>query len=123
MTRPKFFKEENLMERVNENNMLYRNGDSGPKYLFRGPKMEWGVIRFNPAQTLGAHFHNEVEETFFFISGSPQIIINGEIYRVKEGDAFRILPKETHDIVNDSSQPIKIIFIKVPYLPNDKVSC
>lgn len=110
------------MEKVNENDKEYRTGDSGPKYLFRGPKMEWGVIRFKPNQTLGAHFHNEVEETFYFVSGTPQMIINGESYRVKVGDAFRISPKEKHDIINDTEEPIKIIFIKVPYLPDDKIA-
>ncbi|MEW6608008.1 MAG: cupin domain-containing protein [bacterium] len=109
------------MERVNENEKEYRGGDSGPKYLFRGQRMEWGIIRFKPGQTLGAHFHNEVEETFFFIFGTPQMVIDNQSYRVKEGDAFKISPKEKHDIINDTEQTIRIIFIKVPYLPEDKV--
>ncbi|MDI6734628.1 MAG: cupin domain-containing protein [bacterium] len=111
------------MEKVNENEKEYRGGDRGPKYLFRGPRMEWGVIRFNPNQTLGAHYHQEVEETFFFVAGAPQMIIDDQSYRVKIGDAFRISPKEKHDIVNDTNEPIRIIFIKTPYLPEDKVSC
>ncbi|MFH1562347.1 MAG: cupin domain-containing protein [Nitrospirota bacterium] len=111
------------MEKVNENEKEYREGDCGPKYLFRGPRMEWGIIRFNPAQTLGSHYHNEVEETFFFVAGTPQMVINGESYRVKEGDAFKISPKEKHDIINDTDQPTRIIFIKVPCIPEDKVSC
>ena len=41
------------MERVNETDLDYRHGDSGPKYLFRGPKIDWGVLRFLPGQELG----------------------------------------------------------------------
>jgi len=34
------------MEKVNENEKEYRKGNkSGPKYLMRGPKLEWGIIR------------------------------------------------------------------------------
>ena len=54
------------MERVNEKEKEFRFGDSGPKYLFRGPKHEWGIVVLKPGQTLGAHYHNEVEETFTF---------------------------------------------------------
>ncbi|MDI6781624.1 MAG: hypothetical protein QME49_05945 [bacterium] len=44
------------MERVNENEKEYRNGDAGPKYLFRGPRMEWGVLAIKPGETLGKHY-------------------------------------------------------------------
>ena len=36
------------MEKVSEGEREYRHGDSGPKYLFRGPHMEWGVMRLKP---------------------------------------------------------------------------
>ena len=52
------------VDKVNEFELEYRNGDSGPKYLFRGPKIEWGVIAFMPGQSLGKHYHQEVEENF-----------------------------------------------------------
>ncbi|HAV42508.1 TPA: cupin domain-containing protein [bacterium] len=111
------------MEKVNENEKEYRFGDKGPKYLFRGPRIEWGIILLKPNDTLGAHFHNEIEETFYFTEGEPQMVINGFSHRVKIGDAFRIEPKERHDIINDTPHSVKTIFIKVPYSPEDKVSC
>jgi len=44
-------------------------------------------------------------------------------YQAELGDAFRIEPKERHDILNDTDEPIKMVFIKSPYLPKDKVMC
>ena len=41
------------MERVNEHEKTYRNGQSGVKYLFRGPCIDWGLIRFAPGEQLG----------------------------------------------------------------------
>lgn len=110
------------MERTNENEKSFRKGDSGPKYLFRGPKIDWGVLVLNPGEKMGEHGHNEVEETFYFIQGTPKIIVDDVSYQVKEGDAFRLEPLEKHDIYNDTDSPVKFVFIKCPYLPDDKIS-
>ena len=109
------------MEKVNEHELEYRKGDSGPKYLFRGPRIDWGVLRFLPGQELGKHYHEQVEETFYFTSGTPLMIVAGEEFRVKTGDAFRIDPGEAHNIVNDTDDPTDAVFIKSIFEPKDKV--
>ncbi len=43
-------------------------------------------------------------------------------YRVKERDVFRLEPLEKHDILNDTQEEVKLIFIKTPYLPEDKIT-
>jgi mannose-6-phosphate isomerase-like protein (cupin superfamily) len=111
------------MQKVNERDLAYRQGDSGPKYLFRGPLHEWGLIRLLPGQSLGPHYHQEVEETFFFLKGDPLMIVEGMEHRVKQGDAFRLEAMEKHDIHNDTKEAIELVFIKAPCLPEDKVSC
>lgn len=112
------------MERVNENEKEYRKGDTGPKYLFTGPKIDWGVLKLKPEESLGAHYHNQVEETFYFPEGEGLIIeIDDNAYQVKNGDAFRIEPSEKHNIFNKTNNAFEIIFIKTPSLPKDKISC
>ena len=109
------------MERVNEHDLAYRSGTSGVKYLFRGPKIDWGVLRLAPGETLGRHYHERVEETFYFPAGEPVMIVNGREFRVRAGDAFRLAPTDAHDIINDTSAPVDILFIKSAYDPGDKV--
>jgi len=109
------------MDKVNANDKPYRHGQSGPKYLFRGPNIDWGVIRFLPGERLGRHKHLEVEETFFFTRGTPKMIVNGQEFRIEEGDAVRLSPNDDHDIVNDTSEPVDAVFIKDRYKPDDKV--
>ena len=109
------------MDQVNEFELEYRKGESGPKYLFRGPRIDWGVLRFLPGETLGKHFHEEVEETFYFTQGAPLVIANEQKIRVKVGDAFRFEPGDRHDIVNDTDEPVDAVFIKHVYKPKDKV--
>mgnify|MGYP000445086938 CR=1 FL=1 len=110
------------MERVNENEKEYRRGKSGVKYLFRGPRIDWGVLLLLPGEKMGAHGHREVEETFYFTSGTPKMIVDGGEYRVREGDAFRIEPGEVHNVINTTDRPLDGIFIKHAYRPDDKVS-
>ena len=111
------------MQKVNELEKEFRNGDSGPKYMFRGPNIDWGILVLKPQESIKLHYHVKVEETFYFVEGTPKMIVNDKEYRVKQGDAFRIEPGEKHDLINDTDKPIRAIIIKYPYLPDDKVSC
>ena len=108
------------MQRINEKQCEFRGGDWGVKYLIRGPRIDWGVILLKPGQSMGEHGHREVEETFYCIEGAPTMIIDGRQIRAEEGDVFRLEPPERHDIRNDTSDAVKVIFIKTPYLPKDK---
>jgi len=109
------------MERVNAKDKEYRNRVSGPKYLFRGPRLDWGLIRFLPGEELGTHMHREVEETFYFTTGSGLFIVNEQRYDITAGDAFRVEPNEVHNIVNTGQAPLDGVFIKHLYRPDDKV--
>ena len=109
------------MQQASEGEQAYRGGDSGVKYLFRGPKIDWGVILLLPGQTLGGHYHEQVEETFYVLQGRGVFAVNGQDYPAREGDAFRMEPQDRHDIRNESAQPLKLVFIKCPYLPKDKI--
>lgn len=111
------------MEKNNELEQSFRDGDCGVKYMFRGPNIDWGVILMKPGRTLGGHYHEETEETFFFQKGTPIMRVNDRDHRVKEGDAFRLTPPDRHDIINDTNEDITIIFIKYPYRPKDKINC
>ncbi len=110
------------MQRVNERDLAYRGGDSGVKYLFRGPRIDWGVILLKPGESLGGHYHREVEETFYVAEGRGTFVVNDERLAAEAGEAFRMEPADRHDIVNDSDAPLRLIFIKTPYLPDDKVN-
>jgi len=110
------------MEKSNEHKQAWRGGDSGVKYMFRGPRLDWGLVKFKPGEELGAHYHKAVEETFYFPAGAPRMIIAGNDARVEPGDAFRVEPGEIHNIINDTDSDVTAIFIKCPFDPNDKVA-
>lgn len=107
------------MEKVSEKEKEYRFGDWGPKYLMRGPKLEWGILKLLPGKELGRHYHKEVEEIFYVLSGKAKIVIEENIIEVLPGDAIRVEPNEEHNIF-DASEDFLAVFIKVPYIPEDK---
>ncbi|MCP4763492.1 MAG: cupin domain-containing protein [archaeon] len=112
------------MKKVNETDFEYRGGGiSGAKYLFRGPTIDWGILLLKPGEKVPPHYHEEVEETFYVISGLGKIIINNEDYPLKKGDAYYLEPKESHLLENTGTDDLKVLFIKHQYKPDDKVSC
>ena len=110
------------MQRVNESDLAYRGGDSGVKYMIRGPHIDWGVLLLRPGERLGGHYHQQVEETFYVVEGRGTFLVNGERLPAAAGEAFRMAATDRHDIVNDSTTPMKLLFMKTPFLPDDKVN-
>jgi mannose-6-phosphate isomerase-like protein (cupin superfamily) len=110
------------MKRVNEKEIPFRGGDSGVKYLMRGPSIDWGLILLKPGEKMAekAHGHNLLDETFYFVEGDGVMIVNDKEFGASEGSVFLVEPKEMHNIRNDSQKSIKIVFIKGDYKPDDK---
>lgn len=110
------------MEIVHEQERAFREGDWGIKYLFRGPRLDCGIVYLKPGTSMGAHYHREVEETFIILEGKGVLKLNGQSIPVEAGMSFRVEPGERHDLCASESF-LRGIFVKVPYLPEDKVSC
>lgn len=111
------------MKRIDTNDIPWTLGDSGVRYAVKGPNIEWGVLKMKPGQSsydYGKHIHHVVEETFYFISGSPKFVINGEEYRIQPGDAIVIEPYDDHALVNDTDEDMLALFMKHPYIPEDR---
>jgi len=61
---------------VNEKDFEYRFGDSGPKYLMKGPRMNYALVQFQPGQDFQAHYHNVMEENFYILEGKVDIVVD-----------------------------------------------
>lgn len=106
---------------VNENEKEYRFGDSGPKYLMKGPRMNFAVVQFQSGQDFKAHYHNTMEEDFFILEGEINIVVDGTVHHLKEGDLIHIEPSEVHYCYNPYDKPVKMISTLAPYVEVDKV--
>lgn len=106
---------------INESEKEYRFGDSGPKYLMKGPRMNFAVVQFQPGEDFAAHYHDVMEENFFILEGEIKIVVDGVTYHLKEGDFIHIEPTETHYCFNPFQASVKMISTLAPYQESDKV--
>lgn len=107
---------------VNENEKEYRFGNSGPKYLMKGPRTNFALVQFQPGEDFMAHYHNIMEENFFILEGEIDIIVDGKVNHMKKGDLIHIEPGEIHYCINNSNSPVKMVSTLGPYQEVDKVN-
>lgn len=106
---------------VNENDYEYRFGENGPKYLMKGPRMNFALVQFMPGNDFPAHYHNVMEENFYVLEGEIDIVVDGEIHHLTAGQMIHIEPKEVHYCINRSDKPIKMVSALAPFTETDKV--
>lgn len=106
---------------VKESEREYRFGESGPKYLMRGPQLNFAVVRLRPGEDFHAHYHNMMEENFFILEGRVDIVVNGIKYALNTGDLIHVEPKEVHYLIDSYDQPVKMVTVLAPYQEVDKV--
>lgn len=107
---------------VNENDLEYRFGDSGPKYLMKGPRMNFALVQFQSGQEFPAHYHNVMEEDFYIMEGEVDIVVDGVVNHLKAGQFIHIEPGEIHYVINNSDKVMKMVSTLAPYEEVDKVT-
>ncbi|TCO74771.1 cupin domain-containing protein [Marinisporobacter balticus] len=108
------------MIKVNESEREYRFGDSGPKYLRKGPFLSAGIVAFNPGQDFQGHHHKIMEESFLMIEGELDFYIDDKLVKCAKGDLITAEPGESHYIVNTSNKVAKAVFMLAPFQLQDK---
>lgn len=106
---------------VNDKDFEYRFGDSGPKYLMRGPRMSYSLVQFQPGQDFQAHYHNVMEENFYILEGKIDIVVDGVLNTLEPGDFIHIEPGEVHYINNPYDKTLLMVSTLAPYQEVDKV--
>jgi len=57
------------------------------------------------------HEHENVEQVYYFIKGCGKMLIDGQEYPVKEGDAVHLPPETQHQVINDGEDEIEHLII------------
>ncbi len=109
------------MFKLNENEKEFRFGDSDPKYLMKGPRLNFAVVQFQPGQDFPAHLHNIMEENFYIMEGEIDIVVDSKINHMKKGDFIHIEPGEVNYVKNNSDKKIVMISTLGPFQESDKV--
>lgn len=101
----------------------YRFGNSGPKYLMKGPRLNVGIVVLQPGQDFRAHFHKKMEENFFLLEGKLDIYVDEKLTTFEKGEFVHVEPNEKHYLINRYDVPAKAVFALGPSTLNDKYEC
>jgi quercetin dioxygenase-like cupin family protein len=71
---------------------------------------------------MGNHYHAHHEESFLILEGEVTVWMNcREKYILREGDLHRCDPNEMHYLRNDATRLGRLLFIKAPAVPEDRI--
>lgn len=101
----------------------YRFGDSGPKYLMKGPRLSCGLVVLKPGQDFKKHYHLHMEENFLLLEGKLDIYVDEKLTTFEAGEFVHVEPNEKHYLINRYEKPAKAVFVLGPFTPNDKYEC
>jgi len=78
--------------------------------------------RLLPGRSTEEHYHVQTEEIYYILSGSGQMVVDGEERHVKKHDGIAIPPGARHQITNTGDDDLVILCCCVPaYEHNDTV--
>ena len=66
-------------------------------------------VEIEPNKSSLNHYHPEIEETYYILSGKGEIKLNNEVLTVADGQLISILPNTEHKIKNLSNSEFLIL--------------
>ena len=101
--------DQELIRKPNEHDASYRGLTPGPLKS----NVELLMLLLEPHCETNSGFSQHFEEEILFVErGSVTIVFEDEEFLLNEEDTVRILPSRKHKLRNDSSEPVRVLFIK-----------
>ena len=70
-----------------------------------------------PGSTIGMHRHVGNDEIYIIVAGRPLVAVDGNERRLDPGAIAVVRSGQTHGLINDSSDEVKIFVIQVRHTP------
>ncbi len=71
-------------------------------------------IEITPGDSSRPHFHKICQETYYILSGSAVLQVDGEHKRLEPGESCRITPGQVHQITNPGKELLAFLAVCVP---------
>jgi mannose-6-phosphate isomerase-like protein (cupin superfamily) len=84
------------------------------KMLYTGEHMQLVLMTLKPDEEIGMETHPDIDQFFRFEAGTGKAIINGNEYKVTDGDSIIIPAKSEHNIINTGKNELKMYTIYAP---------
>ncbi len=85
------------------------------KVLYSGKHLQLVLMSLKAGEEIGEEIHEDTDQFFRFESGSGKCVIDGNEYKVKNGDVIIIPAGAKHNVINaDSTTELKMYTIYAP---------
>ena len=93
------------------------------KVLYSGPHSQLVLMSLRPKEDIGMEVHEDNDQFFRFEKGQGKVIIDGNEYEVKDGDAIVVPAGAEHNVINSSgSEDLKLYTIYSPAHHKDGIA-
>ncbi|MGM1030319.1 MAG: cupin domain-containing protein [Actinomycetota bacterium] len=100
-----------------------RFGDWGPGYLVEREDAAFGVVVLRPGDDFANHLHEHHTESFFCLEGSVEVWLDrAEPVTLARDQLVQASPKVEHYLRNVGQVDARLLFVKSPGIPGDKVA-
>ena len=105
-------------EELNDYVMELGPGVKIPGKVFGGAAVqatggEFSFQSFMPGTESGfLHTHRNHEELYFFLSGSGEFQVDGQVFPVSEGSVVRVAPAGKRSVRNNGTRPLVMLFVQ-----------
>jgi mannose-6-phosphate isomerase-like protein (cupin superfamily) len=92
------------------------------RVLYTGKNSQLVLMSLRPMEEIGMEVHHDRDQFFRFETGEGKVIIDGNEYRVKDGDGVIVPAGANHNVINTSkTSELKLYTIYSPPEHQDKV--
>ncbi len=92
------------------------------KVLYTGAHSQLVLMSLLPLEDIGLEVHEENDQFFRFESGEGKVLIDGNEYDVKDGDAVVVPAGAEHNVINTSeTESLKLYTIYSPAHHKDQI--
>ena len=78
--------------------------------------------RMSPHTAEAFHYHLNAQQFFFILKGSLTFEVEKEVFVVKKGQGFHIVPQAIHKVLNNSEIDAYFLVISEPLTKGDRVN-
>ena len=83
--------------------------------LYTGKNSQLVLMNLRPGEEIGSEVHTENDQFFRFEQGNGKVVIDGNEYEVKDGDAIVVPSGAEHNVINSSTvESLKLYTIYSP---------
>ena len=84
------------------------------KVLYTGKHLQLVLMTLKVGEDIGSEIHTGNDQFFRFESGSGKCIIDGNEYKVKDGDVIVVPAGARHNVINEGTDELKMYTIYGP---------